>query len=267
MMRVQTLGVLTVERGGMHLQGRDLGGAKRRAIFELLLLARGRPVSKDALASALWDGRSTPPREAFRTLEQYVCGLRSLLGTDRDHARALLVTGPNTYRLNFEHIDLDLDRFDRLMVDAECAPADERRQLLHQAVALAQGDLLEDSPYAPWAEDDRFRYRDRIARSHVWLAGDLLDHGDVRAALRHAEDAQRFAPYCEYAIRLQMVAYHALGLSDMARSAYRRCCVTLADSLGVDATSLTVDLAAAIDAGAPIAEVMAMVNDSALVGH
>ncbi len=264
MMPVQVFGVLSIDCHGVLLQGRDLGGAKRRAILELLLLARGRPVTKDALAHALWDGHPNPPRDANRTLEQYVCWLRGRLCADREQARVIIVTGTNSYRLNLDHFEIDLDRFDRLLLEAENAAPDRRRELLQQAVDLARGDVLEDAPFAPWAETDRYIYRDRIARSHVWLSGDLLANGDVRAALRHAEDALRFAPHCEYAIRLQMVAYHALGLSDMARSTFHRCRTELADGLGVDPTSATVDIAAAIDAGAPVAELIVALT-SALV--
>ncbi|MBI4934231.1 MAG: winged helix-turn-helix domain-containing protein [Actinobacteria bacterium] len=264
MMPVQMFGVLSIECHGAVLQGRDLGAAKRRAVLELLLLARGRPVTKDALAHALWDGHPNPPRDANRTLEQYVCWLRARLSAHRDEARVVIVTGTNSYRLNPEHFDIDLDRFDRLLIEAEQAPPVLRRELLQQAVDLARGDVLEDAPFAPWAEADRYLYRDRIARSHVWLSGDLLADGDVRAALRHAEEAQRFAPHCEYAVRLQMVAYHALGLSDMARSTFHRCRIELAQGLGVDPTSATVDIASAIDAGAPAAELIVSLT-SALV--
>jgi DNA-binding SARP family transcriptional activator len=257
MMPVQMFGVLSIDCHGVLLQGRDLGGTKRRAILELLLLARGRPVTKDALAQALWDGHPNPPRDANRTLEQYVCWLRARLCVDREQARVVILTGTNSYRLNPDHFVIDLDRFDRLLLEAEHAEPVRRRSVLQEAVELARGDVLEDAPFAPWAENDRYLYRDRIARSHVWLAGDLLAHGDVRAALRHAEEAQRFAVHCEHAIRLQMVAYHALGLSDMARTTFHRCRAELADVLGVDPTSATIDVASAIDAGTPAAELVA----------
>jgi DNA-binding SARP family transcriptional activator len=259
-MKVRMFGVLAVECGGTLHEGRAIGGAKARGLLEILLLARGRPVTKDALAAALWDGRNAPPVDAFRTLEHYVCVLRNRLCSDRDRARAVLVTGPNSYRINTDLIDLDLDRFDALLLEAEQACPTERRSLLGRAVALAHGDLLEDSPFAAWAEADRYRYRDRLARSHLWLAGDLLADGDMHVVLRHCEAALQYAPYSEQAYRLQMVANYALGCSDMARSTFHRCRRVLADALDLDPTSDTVAIAAAIDGGAPVSELVSMLS-------
>lgn len=259
-MEIRMFGMLSVECGGVHHQGRQIGPAKARGLLELLLLARGRPVSKDALASALWPGPASPPVDAFRTLEHYVWALRNRLCSDRDRARAVLVTGANSYRLNMDHVDLDLDRFDLLLLAAEQACPSERRGLLGQALALAGGDLLEDSPYAAWAEEDRFRYRARVARCHLWLAGDLLADGELHAVLRHSEAALRFAPYSEQAFRMQMVANQALGYGDMARATFRRCVTVLGDDLNLDPTSDTVAVAAAVDAGAPIGELIAMLS-------
>ena len=259
-MEIRMFGMLSVECGGAHYQGRQIGGAKARGLLELLLLARGRPVSKDALALALWPGPASPPVDAFRTLEHYVCMLRSRLCADRELARTVLVTGSNSYRINLGNVDLDLDRFDALVLEAEQSCPQERRRLLTQALALVRGDLLEDSPYAAWAEDDRFQYRERVARCHLWLAGDLITDGDMHVALRHCEAALRLAPYSEQAFRMQMVANQALGFGDMARSTYRRCQSVLGADLNLDPTSDTMSIAGAIDAGAPISELISMLS-------
>ncbi|MFM2077739.1 MAG: hypothetical protein RJA49_1629 [Actinomycetota bacterium] len=257
-MNISMFGVLSVHDGVRTFEGRAIGGAKPRGLLELLLLARGRAVSKDALADALWGGTGNPPVDAARTLEHYICVLRRKLCTDADIARLVFVTGPNSYRLDPAHVTIDVDVFDALLRQAEQADPEQRRELLTEAVGIAASDLLEDSPYAAWAQIDRDMYRDRVARAHLWLAGDSILDGEMHMALRHCEDALRFAPYSEQAFRLMMVANYSLGHDDLARSTYRRCCAVLEAGLGLDPTSATSDLAGAIDAGAPISEVIAL---------
>jgi DNA-binding SARP family transcriptional activator len=259
-LEVSMFGVLSVRDGERLLQGRSLGGAKPRGLLEVLLLARGSPVTKDALTDALWGSADRLPRDPFRTLEHYVSVLRHRLSPDAPGARSLIVTAPNSYRFDpAGDVVIDLDRFDALTsrADATDEPA-TRRALLEEAVELATGDLLEDSPYAPWTQTDRHVYRERVARCHIRLAGDDLLDGNVHGALRHGEAALRFAPICEQAYRLVMAANYELGCDDMARSAFRRCRDTLVEVVDADPTSETAAAAAAIDAGAPASEVTAM---------
>ena len=122
--------------------------------------------------------------------------------------------------------------------------------MLNDAVALAHGDLLEDAPYAPWAQWDRHVYRGRISRAHLALAHDSMMVGHYAVAVRHSEAALRFAPYSEQAFQAIMVANYALGHTDQARMTFARC-REVAESLEVDPTTETADIAAAIAAGTP----------------
>ena len=53
-----------------------------------------------------------------------------------------------------------------------------------------------------------------------------------------------------------MVADHAMGHADLARRAHLRCRQILAEHLGVDPTSQTEAIGAAIDGGVPAAELL-----------
>ena len=75
-------------------------------------------------------------------------------------------------------------------------------------------------------------------------------------AVRHSEAALRFAPYSEQAFQAIMVANHALGHTDQARMTFARC-REVAESLEVDPTTETADIAAAIAAGTPPRELIA----------
>lgn len=262
-MQIQLFGALQIRHGGRTLRGGDLGGAKPRAILELLLLARGRTVSKDRLADALWGER--PPRNIAAALEHHVCVLRQRLCDDPDLAHRVVVTEPGAYRLDTSLVEVDVDEFDRLVRDAETGDDDHRRTLLARAVELAQDELLDDAPYAPWTLHDRDRYREKVARAHLWLARDAMSGHHFVQTLRHAEDALRVAPYSETAFRMIMVADHGLGHTDLARRAYARCRQVLSEHLAATPSPATESLAAEIAAGTPVAALVASLTGTATV--
>ena len=168
MTHVHLLGPLIVSTAQQTLRGRDFGGPKPRAVLELLLLARGSSVSKDVLADALWDAK--PPKNVSGTIEQHVSLLRRRLSDGSNAPKRVIVTEAQAYRLDTSEVSVDLDRFDSLIVRAEQAKIAERRDLLADAVALVEGDLLEDEPYAPWVQWERHVYRGRISRAYMALA-------------------------------------------------------------------------------------------------
>lgn len=246
-------GPLTVVVDDRSFGPSDLGGVKPKEILEILLLARGRAVTKQALANSLWPRK--PPKNVAATLETYVSILRSKLFTDRATARQVLVTGNGSYQFCPDHISVDLDEFDQLLARADRLGAD-RLDLLRRASDLAVGDLLEDAPSAPWAEVDREVYRDRATRVKLLMASEYLMAGDFIRAIRHAENALEIRPYSEEVVRVLMLANHGLGQTELARQVYDRCCTLLGDELGLDCSTETADLAGAISAGATITELL-----------
>ena len=240
------LGPLVVTTAQRTLRGRDFGGAKPRAVLELLLLARGKSVNKDVLADALWD--SEPPKNVSGTIEQHVSLLRRRLSDGSNVPKRVIVTEAHAYRLDTSEVCVDLDRFDSLVLQAEQADIGTRRDLLSEAVALVSGDLLEDEPYAPWVQWERHVYRGRISRAHMALAHDSVMVGNYGCAVRHGEESLRYAPFSEHAFQTIMIANAALGRSDLARSAYADCC-SAAASLDVKPSAEATEIAAAIDDG------------------
>ncbi len=261
-LRISMFGPLRIERpntGGLIdvLGPGDLGGVKPKELLEILLLARGHPVRKDVLIEALWRGPAGgEPQNPTATLESYVSVLRKHLFADRDEARRTLVTMNGAYRFAVDRIALDLMAFDEAMARSERHRAKRLPHLLH-AGSLATGDLLEDVHEAPWLEQERELARDRVARLHLLIAADLLVQGDAAGAARHGEQVLASRPYSEEAFQVIMLAEHALGHSEAARRAFERCRRLLGDELGLDCTTDTEDLGAAIDAGAPPAALIA----------
>ncbi len=254
-MDISMFGPLQVRDGERVLGPRDLGGVKPRQVLELLLLARGHLVSTDMIAAALWP-EGEEPRNVVATLNTYVCVLRHSIFVDQALARRVIVTGPGAYRLALEEVDLDLDRFDDLLLQAERAPRQERIRLLTEAVGLAGGPVLEHARYDEWAQEDRLVYEDRTTRAHLDLALDWLAEGERSTCLRHAEIALSHDRYSEEAYRLIMLANHGLGRHDVVRRTLARCRAILERELGVGCGPETERMAAAIEARAAEGDIL-----------
>lgn len=261
--RIRVMGPLTVQRGDWARTGRDLGAVKTRGLLELLLLSRGRPVSKDELIHTLWDGKRNLPSDPTRTLEHYVCVVRAALTDDRALSHDVLVTGTNSYLLDDTYLDVDVDHFDQLLRDVAHASGDERRALLDDAAAMASGDLFQDSPNLSWAQSERASHRESVAWVHLLQAEDALVDESLHRAVWSAEQALRFTPYSEHAFRLLMVAHLGLGSRELARLTYRRCVNTLWRGLRLDPTAHTTLVATAIASGAGLDELLTLLAPAA----
>ncbi len=238
---VRAFGPLRVELDGRALGPRDFGGRKPKLIFEILLLAHGRPVTRDRLADLLWGEQ--PPRNVAGTIDTYASLLRRTLGSER----ARLVTEPEAYRLERSELLVDLDRFDRLAARAATRPrGPERRAALEDALTLVRGEVLEDEPYAEWVEDTRAHYRRRALDVRVDAALAALEAGETTAALDHAEEALAQDPLEERAHRMVMLGQELAGRRSSALRAYERCRHALAEELGSDPSEDTEDLHRAI---------------------
>jgi hypothetical protein len=117
---------------------------------------------------------------------------------------------------------------------------------LEGALELARGEVLEDEPWAEWAEPVRERYRRATLRARLDLAELLLGLRDFPAAALHAELALAQEALDERAVRLTMLARYAMGRQGEALDAYRQCRAALAKDLGLEPTPETKGLEAAM---------------------
>lgn len=253
-MQISIFGPLRVASAHDELTQQDFEGVKPRELLALLLLARGRPITKETLAEQLWPDRQ--PKNVGGTLETYVSLLRRKLFFDRTIARRVLSTSAGAYAFDTSQVALDIDLFDDLVARADIA-GNDRMGLLSQATELVRGDLLCDLGDPPWLVAERELYRDRATRAHLLLGEDLLTSRAFGSSIAHAEAALRVRPYSEEAFRIIMLANHAMGHTENSRLAFVRCRALLAEHLGHDPTTETEDLAAAISAGAPGDELLA----------
>ncbi|MGD9796412.1 MAG: AAA family ATPase, partial [Acidimicrobiia bacterium] len=245
--RISMLGSFLVESRSGTFSESSFGGHKPRTLLQYLVLARDMAVSKETLAEVLWPDK--PPRATAATLESYISGLRKRLFVDKDLARRALSTSPGGYRLSTDEVTVDLDLFDSLVRKAETT-ASLRHSLGHRidAARLARGELLDGEPNAPWADDDRRLYQARVLKNFLMLAESQLTIGEYEEAIASASAALRVQPYAEEAFRIQMLSHYAMGHEHCARQVFDTC----RNRLVADCTSVTEDLAAAIDAGEPL---------------
>jgi DNA-binding SARP family transcriptional activator len=190
---IRLFGPLAIEDGARTLGPRDLGGARPKQVLEILLAARGHHVTTDRLAELLWPRQR--PRNTAGSLQTFVSALRRHLTHDRGRARELVVTEAEAYRFATDLADLDLDRFDRLVERSAREPTRVTRRSLEQALALVRGELLEDEPYALWAQDLRGTYQGRVLGAHLDAADAALaelDYADALAHTRAASSLDRF---------------------------------------------------------------------------
>jgi DNA-binding SARP family transcriptional activator len=217
---VRLFGSIRVEHGEQTLGVRDFGSVKAKQVLEILLAARGRAVPKDRLADMIWG--ENLPQNVSGALESYVSVARRRLGFGSRGGHRLIVTEPQAYRFAIDAVDLDLDRFDDFVRRADTASGAERRRLLEAAAELARGDVLDDEPYADWAEDLREEYRSRVLEVRVAAARAAMGEGDHAAAARHADAALAIEPLERAAVETAMLARYAAGREHDAARAFAR---------------------------------------------
>jgi DNA-binding SARP family transcriptional activator len=241
---IRMFGPLAIENGARTLGPRDLGGARPKQVLEILLAARGHLVATDRLADLLWPQRA--PQNAAGSLQTFVSALRRHVTLDRERARELVVTEAKAYRFATNLVDFDLDRFDELVERSAREPTRVARRSLEQALALVRGELLEDEPYSPWAQDLRGTYQGRVLGAHLDAADAALAELDYPDALAHSQAAAALDSFSERAQRTAMLALYALGRQHEALQVYRRFRASIERELGLEPTAQTRALQSAI---------------------
>jgi DNA-binding SARP family transcriptional activator len=241
---IRLFGALSVESGDHVLGPRDLGGARPKQVLEILLAARGHPVSFDRLADLLW-GRD-PPDNVAGSLHTFVSVLRRHLTSATGRGRELVVTEREAYRFATELAVVDLDCFDALLIQALGAPTRTARASLERALRLARGDVLEDEPYGTWAVELRATYQDRVLVAHLQAAEAALAELDHRGALAHSEAAAAIDRLSDPAHRLEILALYAVGRPHEAVRRYQRFRIRLDEELGLRPSPETRAIEAAI---------------------
>ena len=202
--------------------------AAQRSLLALLLLRANEVVPSDRLIEDLWNGQV--PDSGRTALQVRVSQLRKALGP----AGSLVVTQAPGYLLRVSPDRLDLVRFERLVAEADAAPADVAAEKLREALALWRGPPLADLAYEPSAQPAIRRLEElRLAALEKRVAADLKRgrHADLIGELE-ALIAEH--PLQEH-LRVQlMVALYRCGRQAEALAAYQDARRSLVEELGID---------------------------------
>jgi DNA-binding SARP family transcriptional activator len=214
------------------VEGRSvpLPAAKPRALLAVLLLNRNRVVPVSELIDDLWS--EEPPETVTKALQVYVSQLRKAIGADR------VLTKPPGYSLRVDEGELDLDVFERLVLEGRerlaAGDAEAAAEQLGQALELWRGPALAEFRAEPFA-------RDAGARLEESQLATVEDRIEAELALgRHdrlvgeLEELVRRHPFRERLRGQLMLALYRSGRQADALDLYRRTRETLVEELGID---------------------------------
>jgi DNA-binding SARP family transcriptional activator len=220
----------TDDRAGIRLLGPfELTGCKkkqprRQATTELLayLAIQRRSVGRDELLEALWPGDD--PRRSAARFYQAASEARKLL-------RDAFVRARDTYTLDREQLQIDLDELDRLREQAQ--GEEHMPALLERSLALFRGKPLADID-ALWADSEQRRLTS-LRLSLLERVGRLrLESGDAARALEVADEAAALDGSNERVVLLAIEAEAALGRRDAVIERYERLRRDLDERFGLE---------------------------------
>jgi DNA-binding SARP family transcriptional activator len=226
-MEFRVLGPLEAHEGDQQVA---LGGAKQRALLAVLLLNANRVVSTDRLIDDLWGER--PPATAAHSIQVYVSELRKALGRDR------LTTQKPGYLLRVEQMELDLDRFERLLTEGRTALADGNPEAaartLRAALDLWRGPALAEFEFEAFAQPAISRLEElRLAADEDRIEAELAlgRHADVVGELESLVEEH---PLRERTRGQLMLSLYRSGRQAEALTSYQDARRALVDELGID---------------------------------
>ena len=226
--RIRLCGQLEVELGGDRIEDR-LRGRQTPLIFALLVLSRGRAVTRDELIGAVWP--YAPPVNPEGALRPLLSRLRQAIGPDT-------LVGRRELRLSLPgDADIDVERAYRAAARAESAVAERGwSATLENGSAVteitARGFLVGHD--GPWVEERRRELEELHLSALEWVAqaGIALGAAHLAEAERAARQLVRAVPLREAGHRLTMEALAARGEVAEALAAYEELRLLLRDELG-----------------------------------
>lgn len=222
MAAISVLGPVAV--GDETLSPRD------RVVLSVLVTRRGREVSVETLAEALW-GEDLPASWA-KVVQGCIARLRRSLGSEA------ILTGRGGYRLAVPTDDVDVGRFERLVRRARELLAldhpDQAAYAADEAIALWRGAPLPDlEEWEPGRGEAQRLVELRLQAEELRLAA-LLASGHHAEVLSEATLRVREEPLREHRWALLARAQYQDGRQAEALATLRRARAVLSEELGLD---------------------------------
>jgi WD40 repeat protein/DNA-binding SARP family transcriptional activator len=226
------LGPLSVRVDGGSV---PIGGPRQRALLALLLLSANRVVSRDRLIGELFAEQSL--NSADHALRNQVSRLRKVLSPAAGDEPRLVARAPG-YLLRVEPGELDLERFERLVVDGSEAlaagDAVAAVECFREAEALWEGRPLADLEFEPFARVEVERLEDlRLAGVEQRIDAELA-LGRQLTLVGEIEALSAEHPYRERFRAQLMLALYRSGRQAEGLEVFRRTRAFLSDELGLE---------------------------------
>jgi DNA-binding SARP family transcriptional activator len=196
-LRISALGRTRVESregpiGGAWLEQRP------GQLLKYLVCERGRVVTVDEIAAAIWPGAG---RRALGSVRHFVHQLRDRIEPERIKRTpsSFVVARQGGYTLNRARVRIDADDFEHAVTAGLAAFSSGDRQVacvrLEEGLTLYCGDLFAEDPYHVWAIAERDRLRDLAARGLRALIELEQGRGNMETADEHVRHLAELEPY------------------------------------------------------------------------
>lgn len=232
-LRAFLLGPVRILVGDTTIPDRAWSRRAARSLLLLLLITPGHRLPRDRVLDLLWP--DAVPDSAEGALRKAVHLLRRVLqpGLRSGRDSAYLDVSAETIGLR-SGIDLWLDAaaFESALATVTTASAGTRRSDLREALHLYAGDLLDDEPYADWADAPRQRLQGLHRRAVL-----DLDAGEPAATVPALERILETDGTDEGVLRALMRALAEAGRGDDALRRYRHAVATLQVELDAEPES------------------------------
>ncbi len=220
---IVALGRFAVVRDGEPVPLAAWQSRKARDLLKVLVARKGRPITREAAAEAMWPGES--PEPLGNRLSVALSTIRRVLDPGRryspDH---YVVADARTVALRLDRVHIDLieflgvaDQAVDLMTKGDHAAGEG---LLGRAREIYAGDFLEEDLYEDWAVQAREEARSRLISVLRLLARLSADRGEDEPASQYLGQLLEREPYDEDAWLSLIAAQLRLRRHGEARRRY-----------------------------------------------
>jgi DNA-binding SARP family transcriptional activator len=236
------LGPLELSVAGRHVV--RWNSLKARAVFQYLLIHRGRPVRRDVLMDLQWPNHTYTA--ARNNLNVALYSLRNTLEGPGQGLQPILYQD-GCYVLNSGlkwWIDRDefLSAFRKAhLIRSSCHPM-EAIGHYQRAVELYRGSLFEDDSTGDWYLAEQRQLNELYLQALESLGEIYLDLGELASTQKFAQLALARDPCCESVHRLLMRCYASEHKQQLVSRQYSICVKALRDELGVSPGAETLRL-------------------------
>lgn len=232
-LRFHLFGKLSVQQGELSVKGLD--ASKEQQLLCYLLIHRGRPHPREALASLLWGETSTEKSRKY--LRQALWHLQAALQPSAFTGEQLLLVEHDWVQLNLRSdLWLDVAVLEQAFNTTQGVPGEQLdragAELLKEAIELYKGDLLDG-----WYQDWCLFERERLQNMYLSMLNKLMSYSQVHceyeAGQIYGSTILRYDRASERTYRRLMHLQYMAGDRTGALRQYERCVTALNEELGV----------------------------------